>query len=256
MTARIVGVLLLLSLVSVQTARACSRIAARSVVSFTTLPRDGSPVPRNTRLWTIALPGDEGEFALSDVRGGKATLQRSTIPINGEQLVNLEILTPVSLLAPGPWTFTRGTTVLSQFTVLDEVDEVAPAALTPTVSNVDGEYFGAYSCGNSALVTLALGAEAELAIAAAEGESWQVATSVGVATGNTLNVTAPAVGDQRMVVFHVDLAGNATASPVVTAKVPARTSGCSVGPGFPLGLLALTLLRRRATRTAPPACVR
>lgn len=250
------GVLLLLSIVSAQTARACSRIAARSVQNFTTLPLDGSPVPRNTRLWTIAVPGDEGEFVLTDARGGKATLLRSTIPINGELSVNLEILTPVSLLEPGSWTFTRGTTVLSQFTVLDEVDEVAPAALIPTVSNVDGEYFGAYSCGNSALVSLALGAEAELAIAATEGESWQVATSLGVATGNTLNITAPAAGDQRMVVFHVDLAGNATASAVVTAKVPAKTSGCSVGPVWPLGLLTLALLRRRATPRGPRACAR
>jgi hypothetical protein len=256
MIARIVGVLLLLSLVSAQTARACSRIAARSVQNLTTLPLDGSPVPRNTRLWTIALPTDEGEFVLTDARGGKAVLQRSTILINGEQPVNLEILTPVSLLEPGSWTFTRGTTVLSQFTVLDEVDEVAPASLTPTISNVDGEYFGAYSCGNPALVMLALGAEAEIAIAAMEGESWQVATALGVASGSTLHVTAPAAGDHRMVVFHVDLAGNATASPVVTAKVPAKTSGCSVGPVLPLGLVALALLRRRATRTTLPACAR
>lgn len=238
----------MLSLMSAPAAWACTRVASQSVQNLSTLPREGSSAPRNTRLWTIALATEEGAFRLVDSRGSAVMLQRSSITVSGEQAVNLEILTPMSLLEPGAWTFSRGGTILSRFTVIDEVDQTAPAALTPAVTNVDGKFFGAYSCGRPALVTVELGGEAELAIAAAEGSTWQVSNAMGVATGSTVQIFSPAEGEHRIVVFHVDLAGNSAVSAAVTATVPAQTSGCSVGPMLPLGILALALLGVRRSR--------
>lgn len=243
---RLLGVFLLLSLVPVQRARACSRLAVRSVHDLTTLPLDGTSAPRNTKLWQIAATTETGEFSLVDAQGRAVPLEHTSLPVSGEETVNLEILTPMSLLDPGAFVFSRGATVLSRFTVTAEVDQSPPAALSPTVSQVEGEYFGAYSCGQPSMVTLALGAEAELALAAPEGQAWPLSTSLGAANGSTLQVASPAAGAQRLVVFHVDLAGNATPSEVISTQVPPRTSGCNVaGPAMPLVLVALALARRR-----------
>jgi hypothetical protein len=244
-TLRICVAALLLSLIPLRAAHACSRIAVTSIQNLTTLPLEGSSAPRNTKLWTVAQTNAEGEFSLVDSRSVAVTLQRSTITVSGEQAVNLEILTPVSLLVPGAYVFSRGTTVLSRFTVVDEVDEAAPAALIPTVTSVVGEYFGTSSCGNPSMVSLSLGAEVALAVAAKEGETWQLTNSLGVGSGSTLELAAPAAGAQRLVVFNVDLAGNATPSEVVSVTVPAKTNGCSAVGAWPVGLLALGLLRRR-----------
>ncbi len=245
-TLRILTAAFLLAFIPYQSAQACSRIAATSVRNLTTLPLEGTNAPRNTKLWTIASSTEQGEFSLVDANGVTVALQRSTITVSGEAPVNLEILTPVSLLDPGAFVFSRGATVLSRFTVTNEVDEAAPAALTPTVASVVGEYFGSSSCGNPSLVTLTLADDVALAVAAPEGESWRVTTALGVGSGSALDIAAPAVGAQRFVVFNVDLAGNATPSEVVTTTVPAKTSGCSAaGAALPMALLALTLIRRR-----------
>lgn len=244
--ARLLGVLLLLTLVPVQRARACSRIAVRSVRNLSTLPVEGSAAPRNTKLWQIASASEVGEFALVDGRGWAVPLQRSTIAVSGEETMSLEILTPMSLLDPGAWVFSRNGVVLSHFTVTSEVDQIPPAALQATITSTAGEYFGAYSCGQPSMVTLALGAEAELAVAAPEGTAWPLSAALGVARGPTLDIAAPTSGAQRLVVFHLDLAGNATPGEALTATVPLKASGCSVAtPGLPLLLMALALLRRR-----------
>jgi uncharacterized protein (TIGR03382 family) len=247
----LLGASLVLALVQATPARACSRIAGTSVQALTTLPLDGGTAPRNTKLWQVTSLQDVGEFSLVDAKGASIPLQRSTIPVSGEATVNLEILTPMSLLDPGAFVFSRGGTALSRFTVTSEVDSVAPQRLAPTVTGAVGAYFGAYSCGGPSVLTLALGAEAELAVAVPEGQAWLPTSALGVATGATMVLTGLAEGDQRFVVLHVDVAGNATPGEPMTGKVPAKTSGCSAaGSGFPLGLLVLAVLRRRRLSTS------
>ena len=250
---RVLGAALVLWLIPQQNAHACSRTGLRSVTNLTTLPLEGTTAPRNTKLWRIAAADESGEFSLESASGVVVVLRRSTIHISGEETVDLEILTPVSLLEAGSWVFSRGGTALSRFTVSDEVDETAPPALSPTISNVEGAYFGAWSCGQAATATLALGAPAELAIAVHEGQAWPATAALGAATGSSLEISSPAEGDQRLVVFHLDLAGHATPSDVVRTSIPAKANGCSVGPILPMGILALVLLRRargRAPRSA------
>lgn len=250
---RVLAAALALWLVPMGAAHACSRSGLRSVTNLTTLPLEGTTAPRNTKLWRIAAPDESGEFSLESGGGVAVPLRRSILSISGEETVDLEILTPVSLLAPGAWVFSRAGVALSHFTVSDEVDETPPAPLSPTISSVDGAYFGAWSCGQPATATLVLGAPADLAIAVHEGQAWPVTAALGAASGSSLEIVSPAEGDQHLVVFHLDLAGHATPSDVVRTSVPAKTNGCSVGPIVPMGLLALALLMRargRAPRIA------
>lgn len=139
--------------------------------NLTTLPLDGATAPRNTKLWQLAAADEVGEFSLVNAQGAAVALRRSTITVSGEETVDLEILTPVSPLEAGAWVFSRGGTVLSRFTASDVVDGTAPLALAPTVSSVEGAYFGSWSCGQPSMATLALGAEAEVAI----GLAWPLA---------------------------------------------------------------------------------
>jgi hypothetical protein len=243
---RVLGAACGLWLVPIQAARACSQTGVRSVTNLTTLPLEGSTAPPNTKLWRIAAPGETGEYSLENGTGVAVALQRSTITISGEEAVDLEMLTPLSLLDAGSWVFSRGATVLSRFTVSGEVDESPPPALSPAITNVEGAYFGAWSCGQPSTLTLALGADAGLAIAVHEGQPWPATAVLGVASGSSLEIASPAEGDQRLVVFQLDLAGNATPSSVVRTSIPVKTNGCSVGAIVPMGLLALALLRRRS----------
>lgn len=259
----VVGALIALSLSSTP-AEACSRIALSGIRGFQTLPAEGSRVPRSTSLWLRSdLPvsdagdtlKDVGAVRLLDERGKSVSLMSSGVRVTGEQLATLFVLKPMALLdANANYRIELNGTVLSHFTTSDEVDTQPPALPKARLTEVRGETFGAYSCGEPSQVKVVLDAPGDVnfLVQASSNSTTMPGTALAITNGADLTAVAIPEGavDLRVVAF--DLSGNiAQSTEKLSTFVPSEVAGCSstlAGPG--LGALALVamLRRRRSTR--------
>jgi hypothetical protein len=207
-------------------------------------PARGTSAPRNTKVWleTSFAPSD---FELRDSAGRPVATQAVSIPVAGN-FSTLVVLTPTQELAPGSYSVARTGAELTAFTVTNEVDTTAPAALqvTATSDSFAPVAFQPRSRGGTS-TTLTFDVAPELALVVNKDQSWlpsTALTTVPPAVRSAFVADLP-VGKQELRVFHFDLAGNVTTTDVVVDVPPLR--GCSVAAGWPLALLALALLRRR-----------
>jgi hypothetical protein len=226
-------------------ARACSRLATSNIQGFSTLPRDGQGAPRNTKVWHAASRGEVTSAVLVDAAGREVPSTLTRLPVSSEAREELLVLTPDALLSPGEVELRVNGQRVVRFVVLDQQDLEAPPALAPIVAEVTGAFSGGYSCGAPATVRLALGVEAELAIAAPGAVSWPPPEVRGAGVGSALTVALLPEGPQRLTLFHLDLAGNLAATSEVEFTVPAKQRGCASVDGWALGLPGLLLLLRR-----------
>ena len=217
--------------------------AARAPIQQT-FPARGASAPRNTRIW-LETSFAASDFELRDSAGRPVATQVLSIPVTGN-FTSLLVLTPNQELTPGSYSVARAGLELTAFTVTNEVDTTAPRALEVSAAS---ESFAPVPfqprSGGGTSTTLTFDVEPELALVANKDQVWlptTALTSVAPMSRVAFMANLP-TGKQELRVFHFDLAGNVTTTDV-TVDVP-PVAGCSVAAGWPLGLLVLTLLRRR-----------
>lgn len=248
-------------------ASACSRIAMSGIRGFQTLPADGSRVPRTTALWirsdlpandtsSTATVKDASAVKLLDERGRSVTVSPTTVRVAGEQPATLFVLRPTVVLdANATYRIEHDGVVLARFTTSEEVDQQPPPLPVARISQVSGQRTGAYSCGASSAVTVALESPGDVNFLVSADEKGSTMPGVALAvTGGATDLTAIAVPegslDLRVVTF--DLSGNMAMAPEkLVTFVPNEIPGCTAAPsGLLLGGLALlaSLRRRRSAR--------
>lgn len=217
--------------------------AARAPIQQT-FPARGASAPRNTRVW-LETSFAASDFELRDSTGRPVATQSLSIPVTGN-FTSLLVLTPSQELTPGSYSVARAGLELTAFTVTNDVDTTAPRALevTATSESFPPVAFQPRSQGGTS-TTLTFDVAPELALVVSKDQTWlpsTALTSVAPMAQAAFLANLP-TGKQELRVFHFDLAGNVTTTDV-TVDVP-PVGGCSVAAGWPLGLLALTVLRRR-----------
>ena len=248
-------------------ASACSRVAMSGIRGFQTLPADGSRVPRTTALWirsdlpandttSTATVKDASTVKLLDERGRSVTVSPTTVRVPGEQPATLFVLRPTVVLdANATYRIEHDGVVLARFTTSEEVDQQPPPLPVARIAQVSGQRTGAYSCGASSAVTVALESPGDVNFLVSADEKGSTMPGVALAvTGGATDLTAIAVPegslDLRVVTF--DLSGNMAMAPEkLVTFVPNEIPGCTAAPsGLLLGGLALlaSLRRRRSAR--------
>jgi len=236
---RTVGLSLLLS----QLAFAQAGEAAAPRSSEILRPTNNSTAPRNTKLWFETFDRT-AVLTLATAGGVAVPLERTVIALNAQFGGSVIVFKPTTLLEANTVYVVsnpNSSFEAGRFTTTSEVDTTPPAALSVTVVSVEREVAKQFS----SRISLSFSAQPEFAVVGEEGQTWQPTIALNTSTTTSADLISLPEGEKRLLVFNVDLAGNATASEVVSATVPPPARGCSVAPVFPLALLGLALLRRR-----------
>jgi hypothetical protein len=258
----LVAVLALASLGYAPTAWACSRVAQGSITGLSALPAEGALAPRNTLVWVqrqAAADAGGPSFTLVDAAGASVQVTESSVAVSGEAATTLAVLRPDALLAANAAYEVRADGVaLTRFTTTADQDLDPPAAPVATVSQAEGGYYGAYSCGSAPLITVRLESEAAIAMLVESSAASAQLPAAALAAGPGPDLTAFGVseGDHALTVVAFDLAGNAATGEALSATVPHQGWGCGAsgfGPVVTAGLLLWVLLlcvkpRRQAVR--------
>jgi hypothetical protein len=236
---RTVGLSLLLS----QLAFAQAGEAAAPRSSEILRPTNNSTAPRNTKLWFETFDRT-AVLTLATAGGVAVPLERTVIALNAQFGGAVVVFKPATMLEANTVYVVsnpNSTFEAGRFTTTSEIDTTPPAKLAVAVMGA----VGGVAQQSTSRISLSLGAQPEFAVIGEEGQTWQPTIALNTSTTSTADLFSMPEGEKRLLVFNVDLAGNATPSEVVTATVPPPTRGCSVAPAFPLALLGLVLLRRR-----------
>ncbi len=255
------GVALAVAL-SASAAMACSRVASTNISGFRVLPVDGSRVPRSTAVWVrsdlVLASGeafkDVSSVKVLDERGKSLALSVTQVRVSGEQPSTLFVLKPMSNLeANASYRVEVAGEVLSRFSTSDDVDTVPPPVPLARLSEVKGETFGAWSCGQPSSVSVQLegAGDVNFLVAGSSSGASMPGAALAVSTSSTVVAVSVPEGAVELRVVAFDLSGNLSSSAEkLTPVVPFQTQGCSATPvGLGVGLLALAgLLRRRSHR--------
>jgi hypothetical protein len=172
--------------------------------------------------------------------------------VDGESTQMLLVFTPVGPLPAGAMVSVTVLGELQSSFVVASTDSVTRPA-TPTISGVDveGAYFGGFSCPIASHVTVTVASNEGLVLLTDVGTSDGLPTYVhAIGSGaSALAVDLPE-GEQVLHVTTVDVAGNMSAStPTPEFSVPTEQSGCAAGARSSswlcAALIALVLCRRR-----------
>lgn len=210
-------------------------------------PARGASAPRNTKVW-LETSFTASDFELRDGAGRAVDVTAQTLAVSGN-FSSLIVLTPTRELPPGAYSIARNGLELTAFTVTNEVDTTAPGALEVTSASQTyaPTLLQPRSVGGNS-TTLSWTSASELTLVTKTDQTWVPGSALTTAFGaaHAAFVANLPEGKQELRVFHFDLAGNVSQTDVAV-DVPSA-AGCSVGAGWPLGLLAALLMRRRARR--------
>lgn len=243
----------LVALAHAKPAHACSRDPFVGYSGFAyPVPRD-VVAPRNVKIWVPPIDA-YSSIAETDVvieaNNVVVPATASHVVVDGEAKGTILVFTPDTPLPSGASvTVTVQNQLVSQFTVGTDDDLTAPP--TPTVASVDveGAYFGGFSCPEPSVITVTVGSNDEMLVLTSSATSELPGSVLAMAVGERATAVDLAEGDHALHVLAVDAAGNASAStPVPTFTVPTEQSGCSVGArpsSWALAAIGALLVRRR-----------
>ncbi|MBL4636793.1 MAG: hypothetical protein JKY56_23280 [Kofleriaceae bacterium] len=261
---------LLVVAIPTSTADACTPDPVSSISTPLVLPADGQSAPPNTKVW-ITAPIDDYYFYdrspldYSDIelRSEDMAIEVSAKAVSARAVFvnHLWIIEPVKLLDDGQVVevWIRGEKV-SNFVVRGSELSIPPSP--PTLESVDvvGEEFGLLFCGESSQISVSVREPTTLLFLSEQSPGNELPSSV-LAIGTEQIVTAMEVdvGDRRLQVFAVDLAGNLSEpTPLPELTVPPTVTGCSASdaqqsPPFWILALFLALVAHRPKRARSAA---
>lgn len=259
MRARILLGLVALAPLRASTAEACTSDGFSTSANVPVLPLDGSVAPINASIWIPPPASWVGDLDVAQIvveqDGAKIEVTPVLFRIDDDFGNHGVQLVPDDLLEPGATVVVRyGEEIRTRFTVGTELDDVIPVA--PTLERVDviGGYFGAYSCPDSARVTIRFDAPppGELYFLASRAATTLPEVAFGVTANTWLAGTDLDEGEHEMRVIAVDVAGNTSYTDVPAFTVPGEQSGCSAtgeaSRAWPCLGIAVLVRRRRKRR--------
>ncbi len=247
------------------TAEACSSDPITSISTPLVLPADGQSAPPNTKVW-ITAPIDDYYFSSDspldssdiELRSEDMAIEVSAKAVSARAVFvsHLWIIEPVKLLDEGQLVevWIRGEKV-SDFVVSGSALSSPPSP--PTLESVDviGEEFGLWFCGESSQISVSVREPTSLLFLSEQSPGNELPSSaLAIGTGQLVTAMGVDVGDLRLQVFAVDLAGNLSdPTPLPELTVPPTVTGCSASdaqqfPPFWLLILSLALVAHRPKR--------
>jgi hypothetical protein len=243
------------------TADACTSEGFSTSANVPILPLDGSVAPTNASIW---IPPPAGYFSgdldveniVVEEDGVAIIVTARRVRVDDDFGHHGVLLDPDNELTPGATIVVRyGDMIGTRFTVGSDRDDTPPEKPALKRVDVEGAYFGAYSCPESARVAIRLDAPPpdELYFLASRTETTVPGVAFGVTSNTWLAGTDLAEGEHEMRVIALDLAGNTSYTDVPTFTVPDEQTGCSAtGPAsraWPCFALVALALRRRKRRS-------
>jgi uncharacterized protein (TIGR03382 family) len=244
-----------------RTSDACSSEPVSAAANVPVLPVEGSVAPTNTSIW---IPPPINWYD-EDLDPARIVVEQNGTPVDvttHQFLVDDDVdhhglrLEPATELVPGATVVVRaGETLVTRFTVGTERDDTPPDEPELIRVDVDGGYFGAFSCPEDARVAIRFATPPpsnEVFVLASRGVTSLPDIAFGITANTWLIGTGLAEGEHQMRVLAVDLANNASYADVPTFTVPGEQSGCaataSASRAWPLFALVSLVLRRRRRR--------
>jgi uncharacterized protein (TIGR03382 family) len=237
---------------------ACSYEANSTATIEPVLPVMSSTAPTNTWIW-IAPPAYWS--------GDRVDIDTVTVEQNGIRIdvvphafvMQDEVgspgfrLAPQVELTPGATIVVKaGTTVLTQFTVGTGRDDTPPAPPVLRRVDVDGEYFGGFSCPEAATVAVRVAvdpADDEVIVLGTRASGPFAGALLGMSSHYWVGGVDFEEGELHLRLFATDLANNTSYTDVPELTVPSRQSGCAATtnstPAWPWIAIAVLALRRR-----------
>jgi hypothetical protein len=256
----LLAVTCLLALLDAQRSDACSGDPVSGLGIYAPLPAMGTTAPTNTRIWLPqpfewSAPSIDPATVVITVGTTTIEADATRILVEGEETRELWIFTPTAPLPPGTAVAVKvGTEIVTTFSVEAAADTEPPVVPEILKVEVDGGYFGGFSCPESASVVVTV-ADAGAIHVLAEGSGPTLPDTVlGMTDFRQVAAFDLEEGDHQLRLLSIDLAGNTTVIAVPELTVPAEQSGCSIvapGRGGLIVVLALLLpLRRRHGRSS------
>jgi hypothetical protein len=243
------------ALVRAEPAHACTTEPEIGYAGFSyPFPTTGTIVPRNTKIW---IPPQDSDLVETDVviKAGDAVIATtvSRIVVAGEIDGTVLVFTPnAPLVAGAAITVTVKGQLMSQFTI--GADESLSAPSTPVIKRVDveGAYFGGFSCPVPSHVTVTVASNDGMLVLTTTPVTGVPTNALAMAIGTRAFAVDLAEGEHALQVLAIDAAGNASApASVPVFSVPTEQSGCAAGARSSSWLCAafvavpLALRRRR-----------
>jgi len=240
---------------------ACTDEGESGLGIYATLPVTGAMAPTNTQIWVPqAIEWDAPAIDPATVVVTEGTtpvaVDAHRIVVGGDYERDLWVFTPRVPFKAGSAVIVKvGTEIATQFLVEDAVDTQPPALPAIRKVDVDGAYFGGFSCGDASRVTVTV-VDAGSMLVLAEGSGASLPDrALAVTDARQLAGIGLPEGDHSLRLLAVDGAGNTTVARVPDFTIPAEQSGCAVtqpsaGSPIVLALLALVGSRRRRHSSA------
>lgn len=221
------------ALVRTEPAHACSTEPEIGYAGFSyPFPATGTTAPRNTKIW---VPPQDSDLVETDVviKAGDVVIATtvSRIVVAGEVDGTVLVLTPnVQLDAGAAITVTVKGQLMSQFTVGADESSSAPSAPVIQRVDVEGAYFGGFSCPEPSHVTVTVASNDGLLVLTKAPATGVPTDPVAMALGTRALAVDLAEGEHALHALAIDAAGNAsTPAPVPVFSVPTEQSGCAAG---------------------------